>query len=359
MKSFIRIPIGAVVLAACILGFMLAMYASTANAQESPALAQEIQKRAAAIGPNDAAGHQSLADFLYNHKLYHQALAQVNDALAIRPDFQNAQLLKNLILSELRQKATPTPTSTPPARKSATVANVPISAPPTAAGRKLLTMKDVYKIRFWQLSRHETTPIEGKILNRRKTLESFWHKAILLNPIYQNSTLTRRDYEQFISPSNLQRQIYLFRRLGTKKYWDKVQISSDPAVMKIFRTDIQPIALQSCGTIGCHRGQNAPGFRLFGNEGGSNTIKTYTNFLTLTRFKYKNRSLISLRNPRMSLLLQYLRPKELRAYNHPGKIGPQPVALNQNLILNWIESLRYPPHSYGISKPATTRAAKK
>jgi hypothetical protein len=358
MKPSIRFPLYVTVAAAAMVAAGLVFSTGISDAQESPALARQIQQRAAAIKPDDAAGHQRLAQYLYNNRLYQQALMQVNEALKIKPDFQNAQLLKNLILAAMRPTATPTPAETGAGQSSS---NAPSSQPEmtVASGQNLLTMKDVYKIRFWQLKRRETAPIEAKILHRRKTLMSFWRNIILRNPLYQNTTLTRRDYEHFISPNNLDRQIYLIRRLGTAKYWDKVQIQSDPQVMKIFRTDIEPIVLQSCGTVGCHRGQNAPGFRIYNDGAGHGTRKTYTNFLTITRFKYHGMSLISLHNPRMSLLLQYLQPKELQAYAHPGKKGPAPMHFNGSLVLNWIESLRYPTHSYGINAaPATTQSAK-
>ncbi len=357
MKHSFRFPLFSAVAAACIMTAGLVFSGGAVKAQESPALAQRIQQQAAAIQPNDAAGHQRLAQLLYNNRLYQQALMQVNEALKIKPDFQNAKLLKNLILAAIRQTATPTSNGTGTEELTST-GPASTAKLPTADGQNLLTMNNVYKIRFWQLQRREPAPVEAKILHRRKTLMSFWRNVILRNPLYQNTALTRRDYEQFISPNNLKRQIYLIRRLGTAKYWNKVQIKSDPQVMKIFRTDVEPIVLQSCGTIGCHRGQNAPGFRIYGDETGNNTRKTYTNFLTLTRFKYQGMPLISLRNPRMSLLLQYLQPKELQAYAHPGKKGPMPQKFNESTVLNWIESLRYPPHSYGISAaPAQTRPA--
>ncbi|MHB1767136.1 MAG: hypothetical protein ACYCUV_04700 [Phycisphaerae bacterium] len=343
MNNSIRFPV--LTAALCIVNAAMVISTPSAKAQETPAMARQIQQREAAIKPDDAAGHQRMAQYLFNNRLYDQALQQVNEALKIKPNFQNAQLLKNLIESALRRQTT---THNVPARTQNVSSSTEPSAIPTSSGQSLLTINDVYKIRFWQLQRHETAPIEGKILNRRKTLMAFWRNIILRNPIYQNSTLTRRDYEQFISPNNLNRQIYLIRRLGTTKYWDQVQIKSDPQVMKIFRTDIQPIVLQSCGTIGCHRGQNAPGFRIYGAQGGNNTLKTYTNFLTLTRFKYENMPLISQHNPRMSLLLQYLKPKELQAYSHPGKTGPAPLKFSENKVITWIESLRYPPHRYGI-----------
>lgn len=360
MKYSLQYSMFIAALAAVIISVGPLVSSNTASAQESPAMAQRIERLEAAIKPGDASGHQRLANFLYNNRLYHQALTQVNEALKIEPGFQNAQLLKNLIDTALRQQRAaanigPASTTSSPGSRS------PRMTAPMADGQTLLTMKDVYKIRLWQLRRHETAPIEGRILHRRKTLISFWRNVILRNPIYQNTTLTRKDYEQFISPNNLDRQIYLIRRLGTQKYWDKVQIKSDPELMKIFRTDIQPIALQSCATIGCHRGQNAPGFRLYEDQGQNSVRKTYTNFLTLTRFRYDNMPLISLRNPHMSLLLQYLQPKELQAYAHPGKRGPVMRTFNQNVLLNWIESLRYPPRSYGLGgrMPATTSAATK
>ena len=346
MKYSIRFPLFTA--AAGIVSTMTFMCAASANAQETPAMATQIQQREAAIKPTDAAGHQRMAQYLFNNHLYAQALQQVNEALKIKPNFQNAQLLKNLIESQLKRQSGAGNVNTAVQQGNSAKRSTPA---PTAGGQRLLTMKDVYKIRFWQLQRHETAPIEGTILHPRKTLPAFWRNDILRNPVFQSRTLTLQDYQQFISPNNFKRQIYLIRRLGTQKYWDKVQIKSDPQVLKIFRTDIQPIVLQSCGTVGCHRGQNAPGFRIYGDQGSNNTLKTYTNFLTLTRFSYKHMPLISLDNPRMSLLLQYLQPRELQAYAHPGKKGPMPLRFGESKIIDWIESLRFPPHSYGITRP--------
>ena len=194
MNNSIRFPV--LTVTACMVTAAICMSATSANAQETPAMARQIQQREAAIKHDDAAGHQRMAQYLYNNRLYDQALKQVNEALKVKPNFQNAQLLKNLIESELRRQ---TKMQNLPAAAQNASSTEP-SAIPTSGGQSLLTMNDVYKIRFWQLKRHETAPIEGKILHRRKTLMAFWRNIILRNPMYQNSTLTRRDYEQFISP---------------------------------------------------------------------------------------------------------------------------------------------------------------
>lgn len=300
---------------------------------------QKIAAREAKLSPNDAVGRTNIAQLLYNHKEYRRALAEVNAALAINGQLQDAQLLRRLILRKL-----------PAAGAAATVTqNAPAATNP-GKKHKLLTLKQIYLVRLWELTRHETAPLQAVILDRAKTLNKFWHQDILLNPRYQNPPPTRVQYETFKSPTNLKRQIELMRRFGSPSIWSKIEIQSDPDDMRTFRTSVQPFVLQSCSTVGCHRGQDFPGFKLFGSAGAPNVRQTYTNFYILTHYTYKGRPLIDQNNPRMSLILQYVANPDVAAYRHPGKKGgPVTRRVNVTKIVHWIESLRYPQRNYGFT----------
>ncbi len=304
----------------------------------TPVSQQQIAAQESALSPKDAIGHEKLARELYDNGSYQQALRQVEISLKINPAYQDAQLLKSLILSKIAGQK----------KKSTTVAS-------TQPGKKklhtLLTIDDIYKIRLWELSRQESGPLEGTIVGGQKTLLKFWRRVILPDPDYQNPFPTRRQREGFVSPNNFVQQVRLMLRLGQAKYWDKIQIHSEPQVMQTFRQTVEPVVLQSCATVGCHRGQGAPGFRLFGGRGHANLRQTYTNFYILNKLTYKGRKLINRGDPPLSLLYQYLLPRDDAAYRHPGKPqrGPRYRVFNRKAIMDWIESLRFPAHRYDIT----------
>lgn len=313
------------------------LFAGQANARADQAFDQKIAAREAKLTPKDAVERVNIATLLYNHHQYKRAMALVNQALAINPQLQDAHLLKRLINRKMGARPATGTQAGPAAATSQPV-------------HKLLTMKQIYMIRLWELSRRETAPLQGLILDRTKTLNKFWHQDILLNQRYQNPPPTRMDYEAFISPTNLKRQIQLMRRFGNPAILKKIEIQSDPDALRTYRTYIQPFVLQSCSTVGCHRGQDFSGFKLFGAAGVPNVRQTYTNFYILTHYRYKGQALVNQDSPNMSLILQYVANPDVAAYRHPGKKnGPVRRRVNTKRIVAWIESLRYPHHSYGFT----------
>jgi len=222
------------------------------------------------------------------------------------------------------------------------------NATPTA-NNDLLTQSDISKIRLWEVTFPDSNPLQGTILDREQTLRRFWTSVILKNPQYQDMNLTQDDYQSFISPNNFVNQVSLMLDMGDASYWDKIQITSDPQVMITFRANIQPFALQSCATSGCHRDQSFRGFKLFGAGGSPNVTQTYTNFYILSTYIYGGQRLIDRDNPRNSLIIQYMLSPDVAMYTHPGKIGPITRSFDQNQIVQWIDALRFPMQDYGIN----------
>jgi hypothetical protein len=216
------------------------------------------------------------------------------------------------------------------------------------ATNELLSQSDINKIRLWELTFPDSNPLQGTILDREQTLREFWDTVILKNPQYQDMNLTERDYEMFVSLNNFENQVRLMLDYGNADFWNKIQITSDPQVLIDFRSTIQPFVLQSCATAGCHRDQSFHGFKLFGG-GEPNTAQTYTNFYILSTYTYGGQHLIDRDNPRNSLIIQYLLSPEVAMDTHPGKIGPQTTDFDQNQIVGWIDSLRFPMQDYGIN----------
>lgn len=286
------------------------------------------------IKPGQAAGHVALAQYLYQHAMYQRALTQVDAALAISPGNQNAVLLKSLIATAIKNGAVAHPT-----RHS------------SAGGKRsggLLSTVDIDQIRLAEWSDKEALPMRGVITERVKTLSAFWKKWIAPNPLYQQLGPTRQTYEQFLRLNNFSQQVKMILQVGDPKFTRMIVIRENPQVIQTYRTTVQPFVLQSCSTVGCHRGQDFHGFKLFGARSTPNLAQTYTNFYILSRYAYKGHKLIDRSNPYDSLLIQYLLPREIAAVCHPGKKKLSHRAFNESAVISWISSLAFPSPSYGI-----------
>jgi hypothetical protein len=304
---------------------------------------QHIKMLQAQIKPGQAAGHVALAQYEYSQHLYSRALTQVDAALAISPHNQNALLLKSLITAAIQNGGA----STGPKVKH----------PGKSAGG-LLTAADINSIRLAEWSTSEVRPMRGIILKRVKTLHAFWKKWIAPNPQYQSMDLTKQDYAQFSRLNNFARQAALIMRFGDPKFTKMIVLRNNPDAIRVFRTTIQPFVLQSCSTVGCHRGQDFHGFKMFGAKSTPSLTQTYTNFYILSKYTYHGRKLIDRSNPYNSLLIQYLLPPKIAAEVHPGK-KPLPYrSFNEKSVISWISSLALPTPTYGINyKMPVSKAA--
>ena len=304
---------------------------------------QHIKMLESQIKPGQAAGHVALAQYLYSHNMDSRALTQVNVALSISPQNQNAVLLKSLIVAAIKHGSAHTAPKKEVQGKS-------------IGG--LLTPADIDSIRLWEWSASEREPMRGVILKRTKTLAAFWKKWIAPNPMYQSMELTKEDYQQFSRLSNFARQVALIMRVGDPKFTKMIALQNNPKAIRVFRSRIQPFVLESCSTRGCHRGQNFHGFKMFGAQSIPTLMQTYTNFYILSKYSYHGKKLIDRSNPYNSLLIQYLLPRSVAATVHPGKKPLGHRVFNEKTVASWISSLTFPTPAYGITyKMPVSKAA--
>lgn len=318
------------------LGFAVAMAAEVMWPAAASAMTvdQHIRMLQSEIRPGQAVGHVALAQYLYDHYMYSRALTQVDAALSINPNNQNAILLKSLIAAKIKNGGEVGKTQ------------AKNHSGKTTGG--LLTPEDINRIRLAEWSVSEQHPMRGVILKRVKTLHAFWKQWIAPNPLYQSLNLTEVNYKNFLRLNNFARQASLMMRIGDPKFTKMIVVRNNPDAIRLFRTTIQPFVLQSCSTVGCHRGQDFHGFKLFGARTTPSMAQTYTNFYILSKYSYRGRKLIDRSNPYNSLLIQYLMPHKIAAVVHPGKKPLAYRSFNEKALLSWISSLAFPTPSYGI-----------
>ncbi len=148
--------------------------------------------------------------------------------------------------------------------------------------------------------------------------------------------------------SPVEQALYILDKIdrNNESVKNDILIKSDPRFMVDFRRRIWPIIATYCATASCHGGDKPMGgLRLF-NIPGKNEKIDYMNFLILDR-AYHHREMIDRDHKEMSLLLQFGLPAEQAQYRHPIEIKIAYAtrrARNYRRVLEWIESLKGPPH---------------
>lgn len=267
---------------------------------------------------------------------------EANDAaLRVDPTFQDARIYEQVIAKRMADAGiTPTTGGSSKAVKS-----------------EMLTPAQISRIRLWELNEKET--ISGSV--DRKVLDELWQVIVKENAGPQ---LTETDRIRFFNAANFSNQVRRIRDTRDERFISKVNLTTDPKAMAVFRDRIQPFVLQSCAnTIGCHGADNQPrsNFRLFRN---STPAGYYTNFYLMTQYRTSDGAMmIDRQRPGESLFLQYTMPKTLAKFQHPGNANvpvqfPKIDTKRFQDMTSWVTALNSIEPPYGIAyTPAWAPAA--
>ena len=167
------------------------------------------------------------------------------------------------------------------------------------------------------------------------------------------------DVRDFRRLSPMEQALTLLRR-GTRAERESVVVRGDPAALRAWREDVQPVVLRGCATSNCHGPRDpalAYGFYLRPKPKTAN--EHYTNFYALTSydrraedredelFKRDRERMIDRQRPSDSLLLQYALPPEVADVPHPPVPGQGYRGAfrgedddRYQMVGRWIESLK-------------------
>ncbi len=318
--------------------FSLAAAASLAAGAlfAAPAGGLAGQPAATASTPDTAAAAYQRAKALFDQDDYTAAIAEADRALALNPRLMEAKILRQVSMSRLA---------------AATQANA-TTGPGTSL--PLLTPEQINSIRLTEL-RDDDTDLQGSI--DRKTLERFWNEVARKDVTAQDA---RAAEGAFLNPANLTRQVQRIRASNLPQYIEKIKLTSDPADMLRFKTNVHRFVLENCATSGCHGGAGAGNFRLVRPAIAVTPAILYTNFYILTTYTRDNERMINRDDPRRSLLLQYALPKSLATLPHPGRDVrklPSEKTPEFTVISDWIRGLAFPTPVYHLPGMAPTAAA--
>ncbi len=352
--------------------------------EEVATTADDFKTRFAKAGENPEKLYE-VALWARKNKLPLQALATLRKVLRIKPDHENAKLLKKLLEGET--------IITPPtgdefrkrmiaagnnpdriyavalwAYRNKAIANAKIALrkaltlnprhKPSLAllstiegtNAKFLTMPDVYRIRLLELSPGENVSVEY----RNDVLKRFMNAR--LGPQFTKAGGER----QFLRWPRVKQVAYILNETDRRSgdYRDDIHVKADPLVMKYFKSQVWPVIVKGCASQHCHGSTEAPGkFRLFAMPLTDDRV-VYTNYYILHAWQSRGRKTINLDAPENSLLLEMGLPPDVakRELVHPGKkLANPPFPSRQHpdyrKVKAWIEKLHNPmlPPGYRVS----------
>ncbi|MEM8873969.1 MAG: hypothetical protein AAGD32_06880 [Planctomycetota bacterium] len=144
------------------------------------------------------------------------------------------------------------------------------------------------------------------------------------------------ELRDFSRGTDLQKALYIIRNTDDPDLLNDLVIRNDPASMRVWRQNVQPIVLQGCASAGCHGGtEPVGGLQLYRNAQNENVA--YTNFYNLATFEQEvegegmfgggMKKMIDRQRPIDSLLLQYSLPANVADTPHPKPPGGQDIAM--------------------------------
>jgi hypothetical protein len=313
-----------------------------AEIQYGGSIREAYEKRLAAL-PKDAGArsHVDLARWLYENKEYDLARKELDTALTLEPNNEDATVLRQTVdRTMLLDKRPGTTTSRPPAA-AGTGAGATNKTPGGMAlkDRHLLSAEQINTIRQFELRENEPR-VRVRLDNNvgKKYVES-----------------ANMDPRQFAAMPDALKALSILKN-GSQDMRKDVKIMTDPSAILEYKSRVQPALLQGCAATACHSGTNAGNFVLY--NPADNDAVTYTNFYTLTQFRSTidktERRMIDRVYPQNSLILQFGLPRERSEFDHPEapgwKIafsGTQDNKYQQ--IFDWIQNGLVPVNpNYGI-----------
>lgn len=329
--------------------------AEIAEIQYGGSIKEAYEKRLAALPTNAGArAHVDLARWLYENKEYDLARKELDTALSIEPNNQDALVLKQTVERTMLLEKRPTPAPRPqPLTTAPGATNKNVGGTPVK-DRHLLNAEQINIIRQFELRENEPR-VRVRLDNNvgKKYVE-----------------VANMDPRQFAAMPEPIKALNILKN-GTPEMRKDVKILTDPQAILEFKSKVQPALLQGCATTACHGGTNAGRLLLY--NPADNDAVTYTNFYTLTQLTSTvekiERRMIDRIYPRNSLILQFGLPRERSEFDHPEangwKItysGTQDPRYQQ--IFDWIENGLVPKQpDYGIeftlptTKPPATQPA--
>jgi len=325
-----------------------------AEIQYGGSIKEAYAKRVAAL-PKDAGArsHYDIARWLYDNKEYELARKELDTAISMDPNFEDAITLRQtvdrtMLFEKRASQPRPNTGGAAPAVGAAAGNKNTAGSGMAIKERHLLNAEQINTIKQMEL-REDDARVRVRLDNN------------VAKKYIEMANLDTRQFSQL--PDGAKAAAIL--RKGTPEMQKDVKIIGDPQSILEFKARVQPTMMQGCASVACHGGTNAGRF-LFYNPADNDAV-TYTNFYTLTQLTSTvdktERKMIDRIYPRNSLIVQFGEPRDRAEFKHPDVAGwnfiyrnPQDVKYLQ--VLDWVQNtLVAVQPNYGIEFALPTTKA--
>jgi hypothetical protein len=294
----------------------------------------EYQQRLAKIDPNSAQEHFELAKWASANGMLETALAEVQQALKLKPGNDEYDALRRQIEARLKSVSTPTTKGTPTTRNGEKL----------DLQKALLADPDVAAIRLAELSLEGTTESGVSVEFKNNCLAAI------------TKDMRPADVKTFYSYPPVDRARWLLKNfLSTSpNLLTDIVIKSNPKVLADFQAKIWPMILTNCASTVCHGGEKGKGGLKLFNISGDRDKVALTNFVLLDGYVNKDgQRMINRDHPELSLLLQYGLAASEALVKHPVVELPSPLFKNVKSdayarVSGWIDELKLPHPDYPL-----------
>jgi tetratricopeptide (TPR) repeat protein len=316
-----------------------------AEIQYGSNIKEAYEKRLAAL-PKDAGAraHVDLARWLYENKEYELARKELDTALTLDPNNEDATVLRQTVDRTMLLDKRPGTTAAPRQPAAGTGATG-AAAPNKSVGGALV--KERHLLSAEQINTIKQAELRNDEQRVRVRLENNVAKKYV-----ESANMDPREFAAMPDAS----KAFNILKYGAPELRKDVKIVTDPQALIEFKAKVQPALLQSCATSACHGGTTAGRFLLY-NPADNDSV-SYTNFYTLTQLTSNidgtQRRMIDRLYPQNSLILQFALPRDRAEFDHPEAAGWKALFSGTNdnryfLLQDWVKNALVPIQpNYGI-----------
>jgi hypothetical protein len=297
----------------------------------------EYQQRLAKIDANSAQDHFELAKWAWANGMADTALAEVQQALKLKPGNDEYDALRRQIEAKIKSAPAPTTRGGP----ASTTKN---GGEKVDLAHAMLSDQDIAAIRLAELSLDDRVTESASVEFKNKCKDRV------------KANMNAQDQRAFDRLAAIDQARFMLKNFAASDaaLLTDIVIKSSPKVMSDFHSKIWPVLVNNCASTACHGGEKGKGALKLFNNGGDKDKVEYTNFVLLDGYVSKDgQRMLDRDHPERSLLLQYGLPAADAQVKHPVVDLPNPPFRSAKSdvyqkVEDWIGELKMPHPDYPL-----------
>ncbi len=318
-----------------------------ASIEERTTPMDEYKARLAKIDKTSATDRYKLGRWAYNQKLYDLAVKEIQAALKIKPDHEEAKLM--LPIAQAKAKAAEGGTEDD-ANNNGKKGNGKTTEDEKKIDKLLIPSEDIYRLRLLELKRTykndrmiitERTPIQFRNKVLRRFINAWQGRGI-----FEQKNADRK----FLAAGNRAQAGYMLEVLPVDSpLLNDIRVTRDPEFITGFERHVWPLVKNILP--GAFSREGHAGLRLIDIQTRDPRL-IYSNFVLLDGYTKGRWRMIDRGDPQKSLLLNWGLPRDLTKIENPEE-NYTPVFKSRDdpqykRVFQWISDLETPHPKYNL-----------